>query len=104
MVETTAAPSRIPAFASLEEEAEFWDTHSTADYEDEWEPVSLEVVQPFRHGLTVSFDSETFRRLSALSKARGVSMFDLAEQWVVEAIAREDQADGDDPSERTATG
>ena len=36
--------SRIPDFASLEEEAEFWDTHDSTEFEDEWEPVDLEVA------------------------------------------------------------
>ena len=31
--------SRIPEFASREEEAEFWDTHDFTDYLDELEPV-----------------------------------------------------------------
>ncbi len=33
MTETKGTkPSRIPEFASIKEEAAFWDTHSTADY------------------------------------------------------------------------
>lgn len=30
--------NRIPEFATLEEEAHFWDTHSFSDYLDELEP------------------------------------------------------------------
>lgn len=30
----------IPSFRSIEEEAEFWDTHDTVDFEDEWELVT----------------------------------------------------------------
>ena len=36
--------SKIPKFKSIEEEAEFWDTHSFADYWDEFKPVDLEAV------------------------------------------------------------
>jgi len=35
------APSRVPAFQSVQEAAEFWDTHSMADFEDWWEPTDL---------------------------------------------------------------
>ena len=42
-------PSRIPEFASIEEEAAFWDTHSTADYEDEFKPVRVR----FAKGLSI---------------------------------------------------
>ncbi len=34
-------PSRIPEFQSLEEEAEFWDTHDFTDYLDELRPVQV---------------------------------------------------------------
>jgi hypothetical protein len=32
--------SRIPTFRTVEEEAEFWDTHDSADFEDELEEVT----------------------------------------------------------------
>lgn len=35
-----ATKSRIPAFSSTEEEAEFWDTHDSAEFEDEFETVT----------------------------------------------------------------
>jgi hypothetical protein len=31
----------IPGFASITEEAAFWDTHSTADYEAEFTPIRV---------------------------------------------------------------
>ena len=34
------AKSRIPHFNSIEEEAEFWDTHDSTEFEDEWEEVT----------------------------------------------------------------
>ncbi|HEY7348021.1 MAG TPA: CopG family antitoxin [Ktedonobacterales bacterium] len=34
-------PSRIPHFASREEEAAFWDTHDITEFEDELEPVKV---------------------------------------------------------------
>lgn len=33
---------KIPRFATEEELGDFWDTHSTADYTEEWEEVPLE--------------------------------------------------------------
>jgi len=38
---TDMPPSRIPEFASLEEEATFWDTHDTTAFEDEFHPVNV---------------------------------------------------------------
>lgn len=37
----TKAHGSIPAFNSYEEEANFWDTHSTADFGDETEAVKV---------------------------------------------------------------
>lgn len=31
--------SRIPLFETLQEEAEFWDSHDTSDFEDEFDAV-----------------------------------------------------------------
>ena len=37
---TKRPKSRIPTFKTIEEAAEFWDTHSLADFEDELEEVA----------------------------------------------------------------
>ena len=45
--------SRIPEFKTIEEEAEFWDTHDTTDYEDEFKPVKVrfggQALRPCHH-------------------------------------------------------
>jgi len=41
MTKKTTTKKRIPEFTSIEEEAAFWDTHSTTDYEDEFKPVRV---------------------------------------------------------------
>lgn len=41
-------PSRIPEFAGVEEEAEWWDTHDITDYLDELRPVTLAVSREIR--------------------------------------------------------
>jgi hypothetical protein len=37
---------RIPKFASIEEEAVFWDTHDTTEFEDEFEEVEVVFADP----------------------------------------------------------
>jgi hypothetical protein len=39
----TEAYGRIPAFANIEEEAAFWDTHDFTDFQDEWSPVEVTI-------------------------------------------------------------
>lgn len=40
--------SRIPDCRSLEEEAEFWDTHDLTEFEDEFEPVEFAIAKPLK--------------------------------------------------------
>ena len=100
------AHSRIPEFASIEEEAEFWDTHSTTEFEDEWEPVEvelpLEVTSEFF--LEIEFDQATWDRLRDFARERGVASADLARQWVMEGFARAlAEADAAVPAQATGT-
>lgn len=51
--------SRIPDFATREEEAAFWDSHDIADYEDELKPVKVRFGKKLSEGFTVRFDLDT---------------------------------------------
>jgi hypothetical protein len=56
--------SKIPRFESYEEEAEFWDTHDTTEFEDEFEPVEVTFAQSLvRRGLTIPLDAQTIELL-----------------------------------------
>ena len=90
MAEHAAAKSKIPRFSSIEEEAEFWDTHDSTEFEDEFEPVELRIAGPLRHGLVVEFESATFHRLVAVAKRRDIGPAALAHQWIVKALEQEE--------------
>lgn len=84
------SPSRIPEFSSIQEAAEFWDTHDSTEFEDEWEPVEvevpLEVTSVFF--LEVEFDRATWDQLRDYARARGLSRSALAKEWVMAGFAR----------------
>lgn len=82
--------SRIPIFESIEEEAEFWDTHSITEFEDEWEPVTDIVIMPGgpTKRLSVRLDERTFRLLREEAKREGVAMSRLARWWLVQRTRR----------------
>ena len=101
MTETTPRTSKMPAFETLDEEAAFWDEHDTTEFADEWEPVEVEVVQPLRHGLTVTLDTEEFHRLLAIAKERGISIIALAELWVRESLVQAEASAQPTQRERT---
>jgi hypothetical protein len=79
-------PSRIPEFASLEEEAAFWDTHSTADYEDEFTPVRVRIAKGLSTGVTIRFDPETLQRLRAIAQEQGIGPTTLIRMWILERL------------------
>ena len=57
-------PSRIPEFSSIEEEAEFWNTHDFTDYLDASWPVTVPVAPDFRSVYAVYLDREVYEALS----------------------------------------
>jgi hypothetical protein len=79
-------PSRIPEFSSIEEEAAFWDTHSTADYEDEFKPVRVRFAKGLSTGVTIRFDPETLRRLRSIAQEQGIGPTTLIRMWVLERL------------------
>ena len=90
-------PSRIPAFASIEEEAQFWDTHSTADYEDEFKPVQVRFAKNLSQGITIRLDPATLGQVRALAKTKGMGPTTLIRMWVLERL----QKDGGLPNSET---
>ena len=90
MAQTRQAPSLIPAFGSIEEEAEFWDTHDSTDFEGEWEPVDVEVSPSLRNRFFVraEVDQTTLRRVRELARAQNLETGDLVRRWIEEGLAR----------------
>jgi hypothetical protein len=80
----------IPDFESIEEEAEFWDTHDFTDYEHELEPVEFEIVKPLKSTwmLSIRLEKETFDALQAVAKRKGLGASTLARMWILEELAR----------------
>ena len=54
-------------FSSEEEAGDFWDTHSTSDYENLLEPVEMTINIKRRH-FEIEIDRESFLALNAYAK------------------------------------
>lgn len=74
----------ISQASSYEEIAEFWDTHSLADYWDQTYEVEIEVRAPRRHRVVI--EAETFERIAEESRQRGVSPETLINMWLAERL------------------
>jgi hypothetical protein len=79
-------PSRIPEYHSIEEEAEFWDTHSTADYEDEFKPVRVRFAKNLSEGELPRLDPETLSKIRSLAKEKGIGPTVLIRMWIMERL------------------
>ncbi len=64
---------KIPHGQSYEEIADFWDTHSLADYWAQTEPAEFELSEQARRHYLVSVDRESLRREQKLARIRGIS-------------------------------
>ncbi len=64
-------------FESYEAAAEFWDTHDTTDYLDEFQTVEVNAELRVRH-FEVEIDENVTKVLQVQAKEKGVKMNDLA--------------------------
>ncbi|HLG15537.1 MAG TPA: CopG family antitoxin [Blastocatellia bacterium] len=72
-----------------EEIAEFWDSHSLADYWDETHEVEFEIRAKRRRRITL--DPEVYAELEAQARARGVLPETLVNLWLAERLHGETQ-------------
>lgn len=80
--------SRIPRFADRAEEAEFWDTHDIADYQDELKPARARFSPGLSEGITIRLDPETLRELRELAREKGIGPTTLARMWILEQLKK----------------
>jgi hypothetical protein len=83
---TSPTSKRIPEFASLEEEAAFWDSHSTTDYEAECTPVRVRFGKHLSSGVTIRLDPDTLQQLWTMAQDKGIRPTTLIRMWVLERL------------------
>ncbi len=72
----------------MKEEAKFWDTHSFADYWDEFEDVKVRVdlFKPKEEALVVRLQKEMKDRIARIAHRRGLNVSTLARMWLAEKL------------------
>jgi len=86
----TPGKAKIPRFKNLDEEAEFWETHSTTEFEDEWVEVKrVKVARPLSHILAVRLDARTIDRLAEVGRVKGLGPSTLARMWLLERLEQD---------------
>jgi hypothetical protein len=73
-------------FATLDEFWGFWDTHSSADYEDVMEAVEIE-VDPLSSTVYLPVAKDLVSKVRAQARRQGVSSETLVNLWLQERLA-----------------
>ena len=84
--EASEQQSRIPEFQSREEEAEWFDTHDMADYQDEFRTVKARFAKNLSENINIRLDRETLARLRQEAHAKGIGPTTLARMWILERL------------------
>lgn len=84
----TKASGKIPAFKSYEEEANFWDTHSFTEFEDELEDVDIvfDLDKPREESLILRLQRSFKRALGKTARRKGLNISTLARMWLMEKL------------------
>jgi hypothetical protein len=75
----------IPPFKSLEEEANFWDTHSVVDKIDKGTMVGFHQANK-TDTITIRFQPEHLQNLREEALQKGVGPTTLARMWIIEHL------------------
>jgi hypothetical protein len=82
----TKARDPLPEhFNTIEEAGEFWDTHSTADYEEYFKEVDSHFDIKKRTHL-ISIDGAVYDRIRAIAKKKRIPADKLVSRWIKERL------------------
>jgi hypothetical protein len=93
MTDATKEPNstRIPEFSSYEEEAEFWDTHSFADFWDEFKPIEVKGSPNLTSIFNIRVDELTSQKLRTFAEKKGIGPTTLGRMLIIEGLDRLEQ-------------
>ncbi len=74
------------SFETTDEFAEFWDTHSTADYPEAFRPVKSKVRVLRRRFYRVTLDPQLGSKLEERARAEGVTLDALVNQMLQDKL------------------
>ena len=77
--------SRLPKFSSLQEIADFWDTHSLADYDDETQDVEI-TFDPSARRTYIGIEPELLADLKHIAQEQRVSLQTLVNVWLRQRV------------------
>jgi hypothetical protein len=79
----------LPRFASVQEEAKFWQIHSPLDYRGAFREEPAEPARELETVLAVRFDRATVAVLRKVARAKGIGATTLLRLWTIERLKAE---------------
>jgi predicted DNA binding CopG/RHH family protein len=78
---------KVPKFKSLKEERDFWDTHDSADYHDDFK-VTKEVVfvRPKKEVISLRLEPKVIQKLRELADKEGLAPTAYARMLIVKGV------------------
>ena len=86
------ANKQIPEMNSYEEMAEFWDSHSLADYWDQTEPAEFQIAPDARRRYLVAVDPDLLQRAQRVARTRGLSTESLINLLLEQGVREVEQS------------
>ena len=77
--------SRLPQTDSIQELANFWDTHDVTDLESELEEVGERVFERDTD-ITIQLPTDDASAVRAMARSRGVGESELLREWVLDRL------------------
>jgi predicted DNA binding CopG/RHH family protein len=84
-MEGTMKTQRLPQTDSIQELAQFWDTHDLTDFEDELEEVAEPAFEPATV-IPLNLESDEAEAVRRIAEAKGIPDAELIRGWVREKI------------------
>jgi len=78
---------KVPKFRNLKEEREFWDTHNSTDYLDDFEEAKDVVfVRPKKEVMSLRLDPNIVKKLRELADKEGLPPTTYARMLIIKGI------------------
>jgi predicted DNA binding CopG/RHH family protein len=76
---------KIPQFDSIQEMAQFWDTHDLTDFADEVEEVAEDVFER-KTAIEVRLEPQEVQAVQEIAQSEGIGLADLIHLWIIEKL------------------
>ncbi len=76
---------KLPQTDSVQELAQFWDSHELTDFEDQLEEVKEPVFER-KLMIRIPLQPDEIEALTAIADSKGIASEDLIREWVLERI------------------